>query len=401
VRAFLTDRFCGMARHGIYFDEQVTGLTLRVLEDIKSWSFAYTRPSGQRTQFKLGTYPATSLAAARAMALEARGLLDQGQDPQAAFGARKAGAMTVADLVAVYLAHPDKTKLRTHAELRRRFEKNVLPIIGGIGIGQLHRRDVRRCVDAVLNRGSEMEAARVFEDARALLRWAVARGDIESNPVEAMRKPGRSKPRTRTLTPDEIRALWNGLPKMLARSKACQRIIKLCLATGQRVGEVAGMEVAELNLKGRIWNIPGRRTKNGHDHSISLTDLATEVIEEAIANNGGSGFLFPAGEGSLAAQAVARTILRAQDRFGLAPWSAHDLRRTALNSMAELGVAPHVLGHVANHRSVTRATVTTQHYVSHTYRAEVRAALELWANRLAAIISSEPAANVIPIGAAL
>src|SRR6516162_575263 len=111
MRVHLTDRFCGTARHGTYFDEQVTGLTLRVLEDVKSWSFAYTRPSGQRTQFRLGGYPATSLAAARAIALEARDLLDQGQDPQAAFGARKAGAMTVADLVAVYLAHPDKTKL--------------------------------------------------------------------------------------------------------------------------------------------------------------------------------------------------------------------------------------------------------------------------------------------------
>jgi hypothetical protein len=57
-----------------------------------------------------------------------------------------------------------------HVESDRLLEKNVVPLIGGIGIAQLHRRDVRRCVDAVLGRGREVEAARVFEDVRALLR---------------------------------------------------------------------------------------------------------------------------------------------------------------------------------------------------------------------------------------
>ena len=308
--------------------------------------------------------------------------------------------MTVAQLVDSYLSHPDKTKLRTHAELKRRLHKNVVPLIGGIGIAQLHRRDVRRCVDAVLNRGREVEAARVFEDVRALLRWAVERGDLESNPVEAMRKPGGSRPRTRTLTPDEIHTLWAVLPKALARSKACQRIIQLCLATGQRVGEVAGMEVAEIDLKAKQWKIPGRRTKNAYEHNVPLTDLAIEIVNEATADAGKSPFVFPAGDRSLPAQAVARTILRAQGRFGLASWSAHDLRRSALNSMAALGVAPHILGHVANHRSVTRATVTTQHYVTHRYEAEVRAALELWSAQLRAIVGDQPMAKVIPIGGA-
>jgi integrase len=415
VRTLLTDRFCGTARHGSFFDEKVTGLTLRVLEGAKTWSFAYTTADGRRTQFKLGSYPALSLAAARSLALEARGLVDTGQDPRTAFGAR--AGTTVAQLVDSYLSHPDKTKLRTHAELKRRLHKNVVPLIGSIGIVQLHRRDVRRCVDAVLNRGREVEAARVFEDVRALLRWAVERGDLESNPVEAMRKPGGSRPRTRTLTPNEIYTLWNGLPKALARSKACQRIIQLCLVTGQRVGEVAGMEVAELEQaplemtvsKGELtvrsintkqWKIPGRRTKNGYVHNVPLTDLAVEIVNEAIADADKSPFVFPAGAGSLPAQAVARTILRAQSRFGLASWSAHDLRRTALNSMASLGVAPHILGHVANHRSVTRATVTTQHYVTHRYEAEVRAALELWSAQLRAIVSDQPTAKVIPIGGA-
>jgi integrase len=217
--------------------------------------------------------------------------------------------------------------------------------------------------------------------------------------VEAMRKPAGSQPRTRTLTANEIGLLWNGLPKALARSTSCQRIIKLCLITGQRVGEVAGVEITEFDLDANQWNIPGRRTKNAHAHTVPLSNLAIKVIREAIADANGSRFVFPAGDGPLPARAVARTILRAQGRFGIAAWSAHDLRRTALNGMAGLGVAPHVLGHVANHRSVTRATVTTQHYVTHRYDAEVRAAMWLWSDRVEAIVNGEPTAADIPIGA--
>ena len=54
--------------------------------------------------------------------------------------------------------------------------------------------------------------------------------------------------------------------------------------------------------------------------------------------------------------------------------------------MARLGVAPIVLGHVANHRTTTRAGVTLAVYSQYTYNTEKRAALDLWAERLAAIV---------------
>jgi hypothetical protein len=64
--------------------------------------------------------------------------------------------------------------------------------------------------------------------------------------------------------------------------------------------------------------------------------------------------------------------------------------------MSRLGVPPHVIGAVANHRSVTKATVTFQHYVKYDYSREKREALDLWAARLAAVIAGEPAA-VVPL----
>ena len=76
-----------------------------------------------------------------------------------------------------------------------------------------------------------------------------------------------------------------------------------------------------------------------------------------------------------------------QDRIGLPHWAVHDLRRTALTKMAELGVPPIVLGHIANHRTTTKAGITLGVYVQHAYEREKREALELWASRLQGIIS--------------
>jgi integrase len=77
-------------------------------------------------------------------------------------------------------------------------------------------------------------------------------------------------------------------------------------------------------------------------------------------------------------------------------WTAHDLRRTALTKMAELGVAPIVLGHIANHRTTTKAGMTLGVYVHHAYEKEKREALELWADRLQGIVSG--GAEVVAIG---
>jgi hypothetical protein len=55
--------------------------------------------------------------------------------------------------------------------------------------------------------------------------------------------------------------------------------------------------------------------------------------------------------------------------------------------MAKLGVAPIVLGHVANHRTTTKAGMTLSVYVQHAYEKEKREALELWADRLQGIIA--------------
>jgi len=412
MRLLLTDRFVtgakatGKARQVDYYDTKTPGLALRVSDSHKGWHFVFTAPGDdKRARMSLGSYPALPLAAARTKAEQARGYVQDGIDPRCALKQRGAAEMTVAELVSRYVNDPDKAALRSIKEVKRRLDRNALPLIGHIRLDQLTRRDVKDVTNKIMRRGARTQAWHTHKDLHAVLQWGVRNDCLAHNPIAGVEKPGGFTAGERTLSDDEIRHLWQVLPTALVKSKACQRIIRLALITGQRLGEISGMRDDELNLKARLWVLPGARVKNKHAHVVPLSDLAIDVIREAMADAGNCPFLFPGEDGkALASSRVTRAIGRAhetskerpQGRFGFNDWSAHDLRRTALDNLAKLGTQPHVIAHVANHRSLTKSGVTFAHYVQHSYEGEKRNALDLWSERLAAIIGDR-AAKVLPL----
>ena len=246
MRVQLTDRFCASAKSASavqtdYFDATVSGLALRVTSGgTKAWSLLTGTP---RKRVSLGRYPSMSLATARARAIEVK----DGRT-----------ANTVTALAEVWFRHIQP--LRSAGEIERRLRKDVLPMIGHIPLGELHRRDITRVIDGKIS-DAPIAARRVFEDVRGMLRFAVSRGDLDHNPIDGIRGPPLSKPRSRVLTDAEIKQLWDGLSD---RAIEHSRALKLCLVTGQRLGEVCGICAEEVDLRSRVWNIPASRTKNGH-----------------------------------------------------------------------------------------------------------------------------------------
>ena len=144
-----------------------------------------------------------------------------------------------------------------------------------------------------------------------MLRWAVTRGVLDNCPMDGMKPPAEENARERVLSDCEIAAVWNST----ALRNPHRAIIKLCLLTAQRVGEVAGMTMDELDLKARTWTIPKARSKNKNSHVVPLTDAAMAIIEDA-----GDKLFHGAGNSS----AIGKHIHRAD--FGIAHFTAHDLQ---------------------------------------------------------------------------
>jgi integrase len=404
----LSDRFCKAAKatgaqRTDYFDTVVTGLVLRVSASSRVWYHFYTRPgTDKRARRSLGKYPDMTLAQARQAAREARAEVGEGKDPAAEKRALEA-ALTVRDLVENYIAR-QASQRRSSKEIARRLRRNVSAVIGHIRLSELHKRDITRSIDAVKDRGAHVESNRVFEDLRAMLRWARGRGDLDSNITEGMRRPTETTERDRVLTPDEIATLWLTLPAA-AMQESTRRVLRLLLLTGQRNGEVCGMTREELDLERALWTIPAARSKNGREHVVPLSGMALEIIREqlsdvdALAERMGReppAHVFPAPgqRAGMTNAAISKAVLR-NGHLGLDAWVPHDLRRTAASSMAELGVPPFNIAHVLNHTSVTKGSVTQAVYNRYDYAREKREALNVWADRLAGIVGG--GAKILPI----
>jgi len=96
---------------------------------------------------------------------------------------------------------------------------------------------------------------------------------MEGNPAAGISSPGgREKPKERNLTDDEIKAVCE---KLEADSTPPTRALQLILLTGQRPGEVVGLQCEELNLTEKLGEmlIPGHLIDRITNHKpIGITD---------------------------------------------------------------------------------------------------------------------------------
>ena len=162
--------------------------------------------------------------------------------------------------------------------------------------------------------------------------------------------------------------MWKAWPGALPAPVALA--LKLALVTGQRIGEVTGITLDEIDFPKAIWNLPADRTKNGFAHTVPLSDMALELIVEA------RGTALERRLFRLNTQRVANLINQNRDQIPVKHWTAHDLRRTACTHMAKMGISPLVIGAVANHRTQTKGGVTLGTYVQYDYAKEKREALD-------------------------
>ena len=349
----------------------------------KTWIFLY-RFNKRPRRMSFGTYPTVSLAMAHKRHAKAVAqLVEEGIDPGAIKqheAARARTAPTIPDLGNEYMEFHAKKKKRSWREDQRMLNVYVLPKWGKAKVGEIRRRDLVLLLDDI---DAPIQANRVLALVRKMFNFAVDRGILEATPFTRMKLPHEEKERGRTLTPDEIKAFWNGLDKSNVE-KRTRLALKFLLVTAQRSIEVSDAARSEIDLYKRIWTIPANRTKNGYEHRLPLPDLAVELLGEAYALGGDSAYVFPdkkngtksMNEGTLR-QAVSRNLAV----FGIPQFTPHDLRRTASTMMRSLVSAKgvdKVLNHIPPKLERT--------YDQHDYMPEKRQALEKWAGKLREII---------------
>jgi integrase len=319
-----------------YADELTPGLRLRVGNNgHKSWS-VICRVGGRKKRMTLGSYPALSLANARTAALAVIAKAQAGDDPLADRREKEARyGETVEKIGRAWVEQHSKPNNRSWLFQERQLELHVYPKLGRRPVSSLKRRDIIDLVDEIAIKGGNgcgggMTAAdNVLRVLRAVLNWAVAKGKLAANAAAGGRPPQKPKVRERTLSEDEIRALWQGATGL---GYPFGTHLLLCLLTGQRRTEVAEMRWEE--IQGDTWAIPSSRTKGKRPHLVPLSSPAKAILDACPRFKEGTFVLSTTlGRRPISGFSKAKTesAIRVED------WRCHDLRRTCATGMARLG----------------------------------------------------------------
>jgi integrase len=373
-----------------YFDEDLAGFFVRVSpRGRKSFGVMY-RVKGRFRRLTIGTYPLLSLADARAKALEALREAKLGRDP-AEEKQQERTAPTFESVALEYLEKHAKPKKKSWKEDERIINRYLLPEFGNQHAADITRRAVREYLERKAAANAPIMANQIRAIMRKIYNWAISADIVENNPVFLVPAPAKARARERVLTDDELRRIWEMVEADTKDADAAHRkhrtltagMIKLRILTAQRGGEIVALEWSELDMSAGWWTIPAEKSKNGLSHRVPLSSMALDVICEmkAAAGDTCTKFVFPDFKGDFHVRAPQKGLQRIQKATGI-DFVGHDFRRTTSSKMTGMGIPRLTVAKILNHAQAGNTKI----YDRHSYDAEKRDALELWAKRLAEIV---------------
>ena len=270
------------------------------------------RLDGKPTDIGLGSYPLVGLAEARAAALSNRQLAAKGQDPRS----RTTGVPTfqaAAETVIEMHASSWKEGSKSEAQWRSSLGAYVYPSIGRRTVDKIKTAEVMDVLLPIWTAKPET-AQRERQRIGAVMKWAIAQGFREDNPAgevlgAALPKPGTPRGHHRALHHSEVAEAMTtirGSGAYLSTVLAFQFIV----LTACRSGEVRLATWEEIDLEGRVWNIPWVRMKAQREHRVPLSGGAIEVLQLARDSFGEGGYLFPSATGQALSDSTISKLCR-------------------------------------------------------------------------------------------
>jgi integrase len=229
---------------------------------------------------------------------------------------------------------------------------------------------------------SENRAMAMFATLSSMFSWLLSKRRITANPCVGVSRPKVAASRDRVLKDVELVAFWKAAS---AERMEFAAPLKLLLLTGARLNEVVGMRRSELSDDGASWIIPGGRTKNRRECIVPLAPLARHVLT-SVESTGEFVFSTTGGRRPITCGSKIKSRLDAVMKTGA--WRLHDVRRSVVTGMAELGIRPDVIELVVNHVSGHRGGIAGVYNRSEML-PERRAALERWAAHVEGLVSGK------------
>jgi integrase len=396
----LSDRTARTAPTGRHGDGD--GLFLVVGDSgSRKWVLRY-QLSGKRRDMGLGAYPDVGLAAARAAALRARGILAQGKDPLAEREEARKAARPLPTFGEIAAKVITEAQARTaNAKVAYQWGRHLGPDYCGVllarPVNEITTLDVATVLKPVWRKKPEVARKlypairRVFEHARIRLRDE--HGIVFDNPArwDDLKAMGFEAPAQLTrghhpsLPYEQMPAFMSALRE---REATAARLLEFLILTNVRTSAALSATWKEFDPDAAVWTIPIVNLKDKKHHKepfrLPLSERASEILRE-LEPARVSSHVFP-GYGGGPLSNMAMLVLLKRMNSGATKWLdptsgkpivPHGFRATFRTWCEEVARFPHAvveeaMGHVvgtAVERAYRRTDVLEQR----------RALMEAWA----------------------
>ena len=339
--------------------------------------------SGRRQA--IGRYPIVSLAQAREKAKRILAERTLGRHQAASISWQAATEKFIEACRA-------KNRASTHEEYERTLKRYFG--FGTTRLSDISKQDIAGKLEKLNKTPSQQQHALVV--IKMFFRWALTNGYVDVDPTAAFKR-GRQRRRTRVLSGEELRSIWQACeePDDTQRSSSVAlpasfcTIVQLLILTGQRRGEIAALQASYFSHNQQTICLPSELTKNRREHTFPIGPLAIELMQKHIPTGSSSTFIFPArGKKSKPFNGWSKSKVALDKLCGVTGWTLHDLRRTYRTIHGRMGTAPHIAERLINHVNAVASEVE-QIYDMHTYLPEMRKAVVAYESRLAALLAQK------------
>ena len=259
---------------------------------------------GKRRDIGLGGWPATSLAEAKEKAICNRAEVLTGGNPitgKCALRMERKRKYLMPSFAQVQEQTLEGLKVtwrnpKTARNWKQGMDKYVTPFIGNIPIDKVSREDILKILVPLWVEKPNL-ARKTRQRMSAVFKLAMAYGHMELNLAGEAIDGALPK---QTIMKNHHRALpYSRIPRMLETvfradvSMAVMAAICWITLTACRSSEARHAKWKEIDLKHRIWKIPGSRMKAKKEHRVPISEGMMMILEIVKPLRDGSGYLFP------------------------------------------------------------------------------------------------------------
>jgi len=139
-------------------------------------------------------------------------------------------------------------------------------------------------------------ATRIKQRIGVIMKWAIAKGWRETNPVITISSALPKRPNQVIHHPsipyDEVQSAIEMIKNSQA-SLSVKLALEMLIMTASRSGEIRNAKWDEIDADKRIWTIPAERMKQRKVHRVPLSSRCIEILDEADNLRDKSGLIFP------------------------------------------------------------------------------------------------------------